>query len=167
VTPETVVCNAGPLITLAKISRLHLLRDLFGQITIPQAVYDEVVLRGSGRVGALEIRDAAWILVRSAGDRLSITLLREELGLGESEAIVLAQEINASWLLLDDALARRKANRIGIPVVGTLGVLLMAKDTGLISAVRPALDDLGKTDFRASQRVLDEVLLKADESFET
>lgn len=166
-TPEIVVCNAGPLITLTKIGRLHLLRDLFGQITIPQAVYDEVVLRGSGRVGALETRDAAWILVRSAGDRLSITLLREELGLGESEAIVLAQELNASWLLLDDALARRKANRVGIPVVGTLGVLLMAKNAGLISAVKPTLDDLGKTDFRASQRVLDEVVLKAGEGFET
>lgn len=165
-TIEIVVCNAGPLITLTKINRLHLLRDLFGQITIPQAVYDEVVLRGSGRVGALETRDAGWILVRSAGDRLSITLLREELGLGESEAIVLAQELNASWLLLDDALARRKANRLGIPVVGTLGVLLMAKNAGLISTVKAALDDLGRTDFRASQRVLDEVLYKAGERTE-
>lgn len=97
---------------------------------------------------------------------MSITLLREDLGLGESEAIVLARELNALWLLLDDALARRKANRIGIPVVGTLGVLLMAKNAGLISAVRPVLDDLGKTDFRASQRVLDEVLSKAGESTE-
>ena len=87
--------------------------------------------------------------------------------MGESEAIVLAQEVDAAWLLLDDALARRKASRIGIPVVGTLGVLLMAKSAGLIDAVKPALDDLRKTDFRVSPMVLDEVLNKAGESVST
>lgn len=162
-TPEIVVCNAGPLITLTKIGRLHLLRDLFGQIRIPQAVYEEVVLRGTGRVGAPETREANWIATQSAGDRLSVALLREDLGMGESEAIVLAQEVKATWLLLDDALARRKAKRIDIPVVGTLGVLLMAKSAGLIDTVKPALDDLRKTDFRASQRVLNDVLIKAGE----
>ncbi|HSN75005.1 MAG TPA: DUF3368 domain-containing protein [Anaerolineae bacterium] len=165
--PEIVVCNAGPLITLTKIGRLHLLQDLFGQIRIPQAVYEEVALRGTGRVGAIETREANWIVTQSAGDRLSVALLREDLGMGESEAIVLAQEVDAAWLLLDDALARRKASRIGIPVVGTLGVLLMAKSAGLIDAVKPALDDLRKTDFRVSPMVLDEVLNKAGESVST
>ncbi len=161
--PELVISNAGPLITLAKVGRFHLLHDLFGQIVIPQAVFNEVVHQGAGQAGAYETQRADWIETRLVNDRLAVELLREELGLGESEAIVLAQELAASWVLLDDALARRKANRLGLAVMGTLGVLLLAKNSGLIDAVRPILDELGQTDFRASRRVYDEVLIKAGE----
>lgn len=65
--------------------------------------------------------------------------------------------------LLDDALARRKAERIGLPVIGTLGVLVIAKQAGMIAAVKVALDELRRTDFRASERVYAEILAKANE----
>jgi predicted nucleic acid-binding protein len=91
-------------------------------------------------------------------------VLRESLGAGESEAIVLAQELGADLLLLDDALARRKAERLGLKAIGTLGVLLLAKETGLLDAVKPVLIELQRTDFRASLRVYEEVLARAGEN---
>ncbi len=162
-TSGLVVSNAGPLITLAKIQRSQLLKDLFDQIVIPRAVFDEVVLRGAGEPGAEETRNARGIETRLVVDDLSVAVLRESLGAGESEAIVLAQELGADLLLLDDALARRKAERLGLKVMGTLGVLLLAKEAGLLDAVKPALAELQQTDFRASGRVYDEIRAKADE----
>lgn len=163
-TSGLVVSNAGPLITLAKIQRSQLLKDLFGHIVIPHAVFDEVVLRGVGEPGAEETRNASWIETRLAVDNLSVSVLRESIGFGESEAIVLAQELGADLLLLDDALARRKAERLGLNVIGTLGVLLLAKQAGLLHAVKPVLIELQQTDFRASLRVYGEVLARAGEN---
>lgn len=161
--PEPVVANAGPLIALATIGKLDLLKDLFEQVLIPQAVYDEVVVHGEGEPGSGEVDKAVWIKTHQAQDRLAVHLLHETLDAGESEAIVLAQELNARYVLLDDGLARRKARLIRLRMTGTLGILLMAKETGLIPAVRPVLDELGQTDFRMSDRVYQEVLLKAGE----
>lgn len=137
-----VVSNAGPLITLAKIHRSELLKDLFGHIVIPRAVFNEVVLRGTGEPGSEETKNASWIETRLAVDDLSVSVLRESIDAGESEAIVLAQELGADLLLLDDALARRKAERLGLKVMGTLGVRLLAKEAGLLDAVKPALAEL-------------------------
>jgi len=160
---DLVVSNASPLITLAKIGQFDLLLKLFGRIVIPQEVYDEVVLHSAGEPGAVETRDAGWVDVKPVADDLAVSLLREDLGAGESAAIVLAQMTGAALLLLDDALARRKAERVGLTVIGTLGILLMAKQADLVKAVQPLLDVLRKTDFRVSARVLDEVLARAGE----
>lgn len=161
--PELVVSNASPLITLAKVDQFDLLEKLFGRVVIPQAVYLEVALHSTGKSGARETDMANWIEVREAGDELAVAVLRETLGAGESEAIVLAQTTGATLVLLDDALARRKAERVGLVAMGTLGVLLLAKQTGLIEAVKPLLDALRQTDFRVSARVLDEVTARAGE----
>ena len=162
--PNLVVSNASPLITLAKIGQFGLLEKLFGRvIIIPQAVYAEVVIRSAGGPGASETNLADWIEVRQAVDNLAVAVLQEHLGAGESEAIVLAQTVGATLVLLDDALAKRKAERVGLTAVGTLGVLLMAKQAGLIEAVNPPLVALRQTDFRTSARVLDEVLARAGE----
>ena len=100
------VSNSGPLIALAAVGKLELLHSLFGRICIPEAVYEEVVVRGQGRPGSLEVSVATWIETRAVTDTFSVSLLREELGVGESEAIVLAQELGARYLLLDDEAAR-------------------------------------------------------------
>jgi predicted nucleic acid-binding protein len=161
--PELVVSNAGPLITLATISRLDLLKALFEQIVISQAVHDEVVVHGKGEPGSQKVDEATWITTVQVKHRLAVNLLRETLDAGESEAIVLAQELTARYVLLDDGLARRKAQLIGLRMTGTLGILLMAKEAGLIPAVRLVLDELRQTDFRVSDRVYREVLTRAGE----
>lgn len=161
--PEPVVSNSSPLITLATIGKLGLLEALFKDIAIPQAVYDEVVALGSGEPGSAETSAATWIRIHQVRDDLAVNLLRETLGAGESEAIVLAQELKARYVLIDDALARRKASHIGLHVTGTVGVLLIAKAAGLIPDVKTVLDELRQTDFRMSERVYQEVLSKAGE----
>jgi hypothetical protein len=162
--PEPVVSNSGPLITLATIGRLDLLETLFESIVIPQAVYDEVVVHGSGDPGSAETSAATWIRVHQVRDELAVNLLQESLGAGESEAIVLAQELQARYVLIDDALARRKAEHIGLRLTGTFGVLLMAKKAGLVPAVKPILDELRQTDFRMSDRVYQDVLRRAGQA---
>lgn len=146
-----VVANAGPLITLAEINQFDLLKELFGSIVVPRAVFDEVVHRGADMPGARETWDADWIETRAVADDLPVAVLRESIGAGESEVIVLAQELGADLLLLDDALARRKAERVGLNAIGTLGALLLAKQGGLLEAVEPVLTELQRTDFRASR----------------
>jgi predicted nucleic acid-binding protein len=162
--PEAVVSNSGPLITLAAIGKLALLEALFKEIAIPQAVYDKVVAHGSGEPGSAETAAATWIRIVQVRDELAVNLLQESLGAGESEAIVLAQELDAKYVLIDDALARRKAGHIGLRVTGTLGILLMAREAGLILAVKPILDGLRQTDFRMSDRVYQDILGKAGEA---
>lgn len=161
--PGRVVSNAGPLISLATIGKLDLLKGLFARVCIPEAVYDEVVVRGKGEPGWREVDAAEWIETCVVQDRLSVSLLRDELDAGESEAIVLAEKLGARYVLLDDRLARRKTVRLGLSTAGTLGVLLMSKEAGLIAQVKPILDELRETDFRMSAIVFREVLIKAHE----
>lgn len=161
---EPVVSNSGPLITLAAIGRLSLLGALFKDVAIPQAVFDEVVTHGSGEPGSVETSEATWIRISRVTDELAVNLLQESLGAGESEAIVLAEELNARYVLIDDALARKKAAHIGLRMTGTLGILLMAKEAGLIPNVKPILDELRQTDFRMGERVYQDVLSRAGES---
>jgi predicted nucleic acid-binding protein len=165
ISPDSgrVVLNSGPLITLATIGRLDLLKGLFARVYIPEAVYDEVVVRGKGEPGSREVDAAEWIETCVVKDRFSVSLLRDELGAGESETIVLAQELGARYVILDDKMARRKTIRLGLPTVGTLGVLLMSKEAGLIAQVKPILDELRKTDFRMNSTGYREVLVKAHE----
>jgi predicted nucleic acid-binding protein len=158
-----VVFNSSPLIALATIGQLALLKSLFEQIAIPEAVFEEVVIQGQGEPGSQEVAEAGWIRTIPVKDQLAVTLLRESLDMGESEAIVLGQELGARYVLLDDELARRKADPLGLPVAGTLAVLLMAKQAGLIAAVGPVLTELMQTEFRMSERLLTAVLTKAGE----
>ena len=162
--PSPVISNSGPLITLATIGKLDLPRALFDRILIPQAVYDEVVVYGEGEPGSREVAEAEWIGTLQVEDRLAVDLLRETLDAGESEAIILAQELNAEYVLLDEALARRRARLIGLRMTGTLGILLMAEEAGLIPAVKPILDELSQTEFRMGDRLYQDVLAKAGEA---
>lgn len=161
--PKTVVSNSSPLIALATIGHFELLKSLFGEIAIPQAVYEEVVVQGQSEPGSTEVAEAEWIRTIPIKDRLAVDLLKESLDMGESEAIVLGRQLGAQYVLLDDELARRKANLIGLPVAGTLAVLLMAKQAALIPTVGTVLADLRQTDFRVSERVYTAMMAKAGE----
>lgn len=158
-----VVADSTPLISLSAIGALNLLQSLYGEIIIPEAVHREVTV--AGMPGAVEISRALWIKRQSVTDRVAVEgLLRKaRLDDGESEAIVLAIEIKATLLLLDDREARKYAKRQRLPVSGTLGVLLAAKAHGLISSVRPALDNLLATGFYLAPREYRNALRKAGE----
>jgi len=123
-----VVSNTTPLIGLACIGRFDLLQQLFGELYIPQAVYDEAVTAGREVGGAKhEVSTATWIKTVSVRDRLAVDVLLDELDLGEAETIVLAGEMNADWVLMDERKGRRKLTQLGLKKIGTVGILLKAK----------------------------------------
>jgi predicted nucleic acid-binding protein len=156
-----VVSDASPLISLAAIDRLDLLRRLYNEVIIPEAVRREVVLTAPGAAGAADVAGANWIKVRSVEDRTLVEALRVTLDVGEAEAIALALEVHADLLLVDERRARSVAQRLGQPVIGVLGVVVEAK---LISAVGPLLEDLTeRAGFRVSEALRARVIEVAGE----
>ena len=139
-----VVSNTSPIVNLAGIHHLSLLSTFFDQIIIPDAVYDEIVVKGAGQPGAVEVVADPRFVRRSIGNPLAVQALSQRTGLdqGEAEVIVLAQELGASLVLLDERLARNVASLHGIPFRGVLGLLLDAKRGGVLTQVTPLLDQL-------------------------
>lgn len=158
------VSNTTPLIGLASIQRFDLLHKLFGKIYIAQAVYNEAVVAGREVGGAkLEVSTASWIETVTVKDRLAVEVLLDELDLGEAETIVLAREINADWVLMDEKKGRRKLSELGLNKIGTLGILLKAKQLGLMPIIRPELEQLQQQGFSLSPTVVDAILHQAGE----
>ncbi len=159
-----VVADTTPLIGLATIGRLGVLQELFEEVFIPQAVYDETVTHGriDGRARH-EVEKASWIRVIQVKDRLAVDLLLDEMDLGEVETIVLAVEMKADWVLMDERKGRRKLTQLSIPKIGTLGILLRAKELGMIQNLEKEIAELQKTGFVISQSVIDEILKAAGE----
>ncbi len=158
-----VISDATTLIGLAKLRHLSLLQKLFNTIYIPPAVYNEVVQRTPHRPGAMEVQSATWIHVQTPQDQSKINYLRLDLDHGESEALILAEELEANWILLDEAKARLAAELLRLTYIGTVGLLLLAKRAGYVTAVRPLLDELKAKKFHLSDRVYDAVVQKAGE----
>jgi len=155
----SVVSNSSALINMARIGRLDLLRQLYGELLIPQAVWDEVVIEGAGQPGANEVKEASWIKKCSVNDEQLVRALRQELGAGEAEAIVLALEVEAEILLMDERLGRETAHYMGLRRVGLIGALIEAKHRGLIDAIKPLLDVLRtQAGFRVSDDLYTRVL---------
>ena len=138
----TVVSDASPLINLARIGQLDLLRALYETLLIPEAVWREVVVDGAGQPGSAEVRAADWIQTQAIANGPLVQALRQTLGAGEAEAIVLALETDAALLLMDERLGRATAEHLGVGCMGLVGVALEAKHSGLIEYVRPLLDAL-------------------------
>ena len=160
-----IVTNSTPLIELSKIKQLELLREVYGTILVPEEVYIEVVVDGTGKPGAAEVEAAEWIYCQSVVDKGQVRSLQNHrsLHLGESATIVLAQEIAAEQVILDDNAARREAIARGLPIIGTVGVLLVAKTQRIIPSVRPILDSLRAQGTRISQDLYYQVLAGAGE----
>lgn len=159
-----IVSDTTPLIGLASINRLEILRELFDDVYIPQAVYDETVTHGRTAGNAKrDVKNAAWIHVMEVRDRLAVSILLDEMDLGEAETIVLAGEMSADWVLMDERKGRRKLSQLNIPKIGTVGILLKAKQSGMIPSLKSEIENLQKTGFAISQTVIDEVLKVAGE----
>ena len=137
-----VISDTSPIINLAIVGELELLRQLYDKVIIPQAVYNEIVVEGVGQTGAEEVETLEWIEVKAVADRPMVTALEADLDVGEAESIVLALELEADLLLLDERKGRIVAARLGINHIGLLGVLIKAKQEKLIPAVKPVIDKL-------------------------
>ena len=160
--PALVVANATPLITLALIDHLDLLRRLYGRVVIPPAVQAEVSAGGPGGIGVRELREANWVDVVPLQDPSRADLIAD-LDRGEAEVIALAQERAADLVIVDERLARRHARRLGMRLTGTLGILVRAKQLGMVEAVAPLIDRLRQGGIHLGADLCREVLRLADE----
>ena len=155
-----VVSDAGPLIALGRLDLLSLLPALFAQVQVPQAVLIECQARPDN-ADAVRIRDAigkGWLVLCEASPITSA-----ELQLGERAAIGRAIEIGAG-LLADDASARRHGKAVGLNVIGTLGVLVLAKRAALVSAIIPLIEQLRTSGQRLSHAAVAQALTAARET---
>lgn len=156
-----VVSNASILISLGMIGQFDLLKELFGKVCIPEAVYQEVVVKGRDRSGSQETEDAItekWIEKLSAKDKLAVRGMLSSLDEGEAEAIVLAKELEADYILLDEEKAREIADSMELNIIGTIGILSLAKKRGLDIDIKAKLDELKDGDFRISKSLYENVL---------
>ena len=135
------VADSGPLIPLARIGQRDLLHEVLGEILIPEAVYQEVVVNGGDRVGVSEIEDAQWIVRRAITKEDILESIPTYLHSGEREAVALAQE-NEDSVLIDERRGRAFAQREGIEVIGSLTVLARAKQQGIIELVTPIVESM-------------------------
>lgn len=135
----TVVCDASPLISLARIGHLSLLPALFGEVQIAVEVHHEVVVAGAGRPAAQAVQLASWLHVQSCPDPPMLEQWRTRhpsLGQGELATLLLAQSIAPDWTIIDERAARRLAATRGLKVIGCIGILEAAVRRGLISDLR-------------------------------
>jgi predicted nucleic acid-binding protein len=155
-----VVPDAGPLIYLAGAGQLGVLPVLFAEVVVPRIVFDEIVVAGAGLTGAREVAAATWLRIEDVEPDPS--LLRA-LDRGEAAAIPLAERLGAT-LLVDDGDARVAAAGRGLVIVGTLGVLLIAKRKGLVAEVSPIIVRMESLGMFVSTRLREDVLRLAGET---
>lgn len=146
--PKIIISDTSCLIILNKIGELNLLRQLYNTVTITQDILLEY---------GEQLPD--WIEVQQASDQYKQQLLEMHIDKGEASAIALALEIADNIVILDDWKARKLAERLGLTVTGTLGVITKAKNTGLIPSIKPYLEKIRKTNFRISEE-LEQIALK-------
>jgi len=145
---NVVIADSTCLIGLSKVGQLDILRQLFTKITVPPAVYREVVVLGANQIGAAEIKRTHWIEIETVQNQLAVKTLQLTLGAGESEAIILASEQLTDFLILDDRKARQAALALALPVIGTLAVLKKAQAKGIITNEQVIIEALRQVGFR-------------------
>lgn len=152
-----LIADSSVIIAFQAVDRLDVLRSLFGEILIPDAVYKEVF--------AVEKKKApAFIKVVKLKNREVFNTLFLQLGAGESEVIALALEKKTDKVAIDDKLARRTAEKLGLKVIGTVGIVLLAKEKKLVPKVKGVLDAMmKKISFRLSDAVVEKTLKAAGE----
>lgn len=150
-----VISNSSPLIALSQIGRLDLLRRLHTSIRIPRAVAREV------EPTVTSLPD--WILVQGLEQPLQPRTVSASIGPGEREVVSLGLELGAALLILDEQPARRLATSLGLRVIGTVGLLMAAKERGFLTEIRPELDRLLAVRFFMDQDLYDRVIAQAGE----
>ncbi len=158
-----LIVDSGPLIAFARIGQLALLPKLGSRIVIPPAVWQEVTITSSNAPGAETVRQQAWLEIETP-DALLVESLAILIDRGEAEVIALARTLADSEVVLDDARARRVAERLNIARIGTIGLLRRAKRRGLIDLLRPQVEALQVHGIFIRQALIDAVLKDVGEA---
>lgn len=151
-----VVSNTTPIISLLKLNRLEILKDLYGQVRIPLAVYQEIEA-GKSKGYYQDLSQIDWVLISKVANEPAVKSF-PDLDAGEAEAIVLAIETNADLILLDERLGRFHAKHAGLNVTGTIGILIRAKKQNLIKELKPLLTELTEKEVWISDKLKQKIL---------
>ena len=154
---RTAVVDASPLIFLARGGHLAILQSFYAQVIVPDSVMKELCERGPADPTRVALEGAPWIERRST-ESVSVHIAAWGLGAGESAVLSLAASLRDAEAILDDQAARRCAAACEISVRGTLGMILLSKRRGMISAARPVLEDLIAGGMYLSTTTLDRAL---------
>lgn len=157
------VVNTSPLIYLSQLDRLDLLRRGVDEILVPPAVLQELCAKPGASTSKLEAAHRTWLRREAPHDRKVVEVLLLDLDAGEAEAIALAYERSADRIVMDDLAGRRLARRLGLPVVGTLGLLLAARLRGEVRSLKSEIERLRAAGFYASEALVEEILRAAGE----
>jgi len=163
---KILVSDTTAITHLAKIGALHLVHQLYMKIYIPEAVYLELTAHGNRVPGAKEVASYPWIKTQKVKNVEKVRSLSKFLDPGESEAIVLAKEIMADLLIIDEKIGRVHAKAAGLNITGMIGILLLAKEKKLIPKVKPYLDKLIATRFKLSMKLYNQALSMTGEKSE-
>ena len=156
-----IVSNTTPIISLLKLNRLEILQKLYKKIYIPIAVYNEIEA-GKAKGYYKDLSGIDWINIIEIRDKQAVKYFLD-LDAGEAEAIVLATELNADLIILDEKLGRFHAKHADLKVSGTIGILIKAKSEGLIENLKPLLDELTNKEVWISEKLKIEILKKLGE----
>lgn len=151
-----IVSDSSPLIALAIIGKLNLLEKLYEEIVVPFAVYKEVTEKE--KPFSKELRLFLSNRTKQIANRLAVEVLISDIGIGESESIVLALEEKPDLVLIDDLKARKFAKMYGLEIIGTMGILLKAKKKGLITEIKPLITELLSNGIRIGNRIIEMTL---------
>ncbi len=159
-----VVSDTTPISELTKVGHLNLLHDLFGQVVITKEVYSELT---TGNHPATRIvPQVNWLEIREVADsqQIRVLQLQSNLDLGEVSAIILAEELEADQLLIDERAARQVALARHLPVIGTVGILILAKQRGFLESVKTILDAMIGNGTRIGKSLYEQAILLAQEN---
>jgi len=152
-----IIGDSSALVALATMDRLNLLEKIFDTIYVPQAVYDEVTINHKPQSIRLKEFLAKKVI------KVDLDITKMGLGQGELEAIILYQDTKADFLLIDDRRAKSFAKLNNINVIGSLGVLILAKERGYINSIHRDLQKLKESSLFISQSLIDRVLNEVGE----
>ena len=151
-----VVVDSSSLIGLAQIDQFELLKELFKEVYIPEAVYEEVVIEGEGEVGSEETEEAVnrgWMIKKSVEDIIAVQVLSSTLGEGESEAIILYKELKLDFAVIDEKTARNMADLMDVNIIGIIGIIDLAIARGFKINKKALVDQLIIAGFRISDKL--------------
>lgn len=156
-----IVSNTTPIISLLKLDQLELLQKLYSEVYIPIAVHREIEAGKSKRY-YLDLLGVDWINIVEIQNKSAVKYFLD-LDEGEAEAIILATEIGADLILLDEKLGRFHAKHADLKITGTIGILIKAKAEGFIRALKPLLDELTEKGVWISEQLKVKILKKVGE----
>lgn len=156
-----IVSDATPIIAFSKINRLTLLQEIVRKIIIPEEVSRELFAYGKPDVEKL--KRCTWITIEKVKSRNDIDLLLPTLDRGEAEVIILAKELKADLVVIDELTARKVAMMMELPLIGTIGLLIAARKKGLITKVKPVWDEMRACGIRYGEPCYQKVLTEIGE----